>query len=835
VQGDTGLQGVQGIQGVKGDTGDTGNGIATIARTAGTGASGTTDTYTITYTDTTTDTFSVYNGLNGTNGADGLDIDHVSKTAGTGASGTTDTYTVWGDVGETINLGTFSVYNGADGLGTGDMLKATYDTTNNGVVDNAEKVNGLTVETAVPSGAVFTDTVYNPTATETLTNKTIDNILNTVGADHVHYKVRNSTGSTINIGTVVYASSTQPGTDYVLIEPVTDPQTQIAIGIVHNTLLNNDIGLVVNTGVKDGVNTDAFTVGTILYPNTTGGFTSTKPTSGMYQTCAYVLRQHSSSGTLLCEFSEPNPIASTTQSGYVQLNDTLTSTSTVQALTAAQGKVLNDRLDTVENGTVQEGDSVTLTGDVSGTATFDVSGNISIATTVADDSHTHTISTLTGLQTALDTKVDENLAIVAGTATKITYDAKGLVTTGDTLAAADIPVLDASKITTGTLPVLRGGTGATTSTGTGSVVLSTSPTLVTPSIGVATGTSFNAITGLASVAPLADGVAAVGTNTEAARQDHVHPSDTSKANLDTSVQKDSNTGAAYIPSGTTAQRPVAPASGYMRFNTTLSSAEVWNGTTWGAITDVANAINSAMTKTTPADADEFAIADSAATFGLKKLTWANTKATLKTYFDTIYATLASPAFTGTPTAPNFSYKPTPVTVTSWSYVTTTITLNVASHTFVAGDYIEVGGLTATTNIPNGVHLVTSVTATTIVFTYALTPTGTAGVSSATVKGYMTTNGRVESIGVGQTWQDVTASRVLGTTYTNSTGKAILISVSTPNTSTPSSNALTVNGTIVANNYTETGVLGTNLQTVVPILGKYSYASNKSIAKWTELR
>lgn len=49
-------------------------------------------------------------------------------------------------------------------LGSGDMTKAVYDTTNNGVVDNAEKVNGLTVGTAVPLGAVFTDTVYDDTA-----------------------------------------------------------------------------------------------------------------------------------------------------------------------------------------------------------------------------------------------------------------------------------------------------------------------------------------------------------------------------------------------------------------------------------------------------------------------------------------------------------------------------------------------------------------------------------------------------------------------------------------------------------------------------------------------
>lgn len=45
-------------------------------------------------------------------------------------------------------------------LGAGDMLKSTYDTTNNGIVDNSEKVNGLTVQTAVPTNAVFTDTVY---------------------------------------------------------------------------------------------------------------------------------------------------------------------------------------------------------------------------------------------------------------------------------------------------------------------------------------------------------------------------------------------------------------------------------------------------------------------------------------------------------------------------------------------------------------------------------------------------------------------------------------------------------------------------------------------------
>ena len=49
--------------------------------------------------------------------------------------------------------------------GAGDMLKNVYDTNNNGIVDNAEKVNGLTVLTAVPANAKFTDTTYGVVST----------------------------------------------------------------------------------------------------------------------------------------------------------------------------------------------------------------------------------------------------------------------------------------------------------------------------------------------------------------------------------------------------------------------------------------------------------------------------------------------------------------------------------------------------------------------------------------------------------------------------------------------------------------------------------------------
>lgn len=59
-----------------------------------------------------------------------------------------------------------------------------------------------------------------------------------------------------------------------------------------------------------------------------------------------------------------------------------------------------------------------------------------------------------------------------------------------------------------------------------------------------------------------------------------------------------------------------------------------------ARTPSGTAIAAAASKTTPVDADSLPISDSAASGGLKRLTWANIKTTLKTYFDGLYATTA---------------------------------------------------------------------------------------------------------------------------------------------------------------------------------------------------
>ncbi len=65
-------------------------------------------------------------------------------------------------------------------------------------------------------------------------------------------------------------------------------------------------------------------------------------------------------------------------------------------------------------------------------------GDISISGTAAWGSVTGTLSAQTDLQTALNSKVDKNSAITGATKTKITYDAKGLVTAGADATTADI-------------------------------------------------------------------------------------------------------------------------------------------------------------------------------------------------------------------------------------------------------------------------------------------------------------------------------------------------------------------------------------------------------------
>lgn len=93
-----------------------------------------------------------------------------------------------------------------------------------------------------------------------------------------------------------------------------------------------------------------------------------------------------------------------------------------------------------------------------------------------------------------------------------------------------------------------------------------------------------------------------------------------------------------------------------------------------------------------------------------------------------------------------------------------------------------------------------------------------------------------SIGVGQTWQDMTASRALATTYTNSTGKPIQISVELACTTT-TTHVILINGvTIASHAVAPAGVAGQIYVYIIPSGSTYQAQNTASgITRWWELR
>lgn len=86
-----------------------------------------------------------------------------------------------------------------------------------------------------------------------------------------------------------------------------------------------------------------------------------------------------------------------------------------------------------------------------------------------------------------------------------------------------------------------------------------------------------------------------------------------------------------------------------------------------------------------------------------------------------------------------------------------------------------------------------------------------------------------SIGSGQTWQDVAASRAAGTTYTNTTGRSISVGIR----SQGGSAILTVGGVIAARSSINNA--SNFIGAIVPDNTTYILAAGAPIHEWAELR
>lgn len=278
------------------------------------------------------------------------------------------------------------------------------------------------------------------------------------------------------------------------------------------------------------------------------------------------------------------------------------------------------------SGTNTGDQTITLTGDATG------SGTGSFAVTVGKINGVSLAGLATGILKNTTTTGVPSIAVAGDfpTLNQSTTGSAASLTTGRTIAitgdlAYTSPSFDGTGNVTaaGTLATVNsnvGSFGSATQTGTFTVnakglTTAASNVTITPAVGSITGLGTGVATALAvnvgSAGALVTFNGALGT-----------PSSGTLTNCTFPTLNQNTTGSAAT---LTTSRNI--------------DGQAFNGS--ADITVIAPGTHAATSKTTPVDADELPLVDSAASNLLKKLTWANLKATLKTYLDTLYQALNS--------------------------------------------------------------------------------------------------------------------------------------------------------------------------------------------------
>lgn len=204
-----------------------------------------------------------------------------------------------------------------------------------------------------------------------------------------------------------------------------DNNSADTLGLVIETITTNQEGFIMTVGQIENINTtgslqgETWADGDILYlsPTTAGAITNVKPTA-------------------------PNHIVII---GYVEYSHANNGKIYVKIMNGWELGELHDVDTTESKATPIDADALLLQDSADSSiwkrltwANLKATAKSYFDTIYAAVVHTHVIGDVTNLQTSLDGKVDENAAIVGATKTKITYDAKGLVTAGADATTADI-------------------------------------------------------------------------------------------------------------------------------------------------------------------------------------------------------------------------------------------------------------------------------------------------------------------------------------------------------------------------------------------------------------
>ena len=237
-------------------------------------------------------------GLTGTsyNGSAAVTITNSSPMVYPGAGIPNSTGSAWGTSYSTTGTGTV-------------VALATAATINNPTVSNYIDWTGITPPTYV-AGRTWYDSNF---ACLSYYNDTTNNAVR-IG-QQLQQQVRNSTGSTITKGQVVYISGSTGQIGNIILAQANSYTTSQVIGVANQDIGNNTNGYVITQGLVEDVNTNGFTAGAQIYLSATtpGALTQTEPSTPNYAVhmgvCLYANNVH---GKLWI-----NPMNQSIDTGYI--------------------------------------------------------------------------------------------------------------------------------------------------------------------------------------------------------------------------------------------------------------------------------------------------------------------------------------------------------------------------------------------------------------------------------------------------------------------------------------------------------------------------------------
>ncbi len=156
---------------------------------------------------------------------------------------------------------------------------------------------------------------YNP-EDDTLNVGMSGGVVQQIGQEFFMPPCKNNSGAVINNGDFVMATGVQ-GDRITIAKAVTNGTVapEYMIGIATQQIsVDADAGMITTMGIVRDLNTSAWPIGTVLYPNSAvaGGLTSTKPTAPAIKTpVAIVLRQHANTGRILVRMTNGSTLGGT--------------------------------------------------------------------------------------------------------------------------------------------------------------------------------------------------------------------------------------------------------------------------------------------------------------------------------------------------------------------------------------------------------------------------------------------------------------------------------------------------------------------------------------------